>query len=171
MFHSPEGRIQGVWKRFNSKNELQEIHSGRCLGQKWSRIAENLDAWLLQISSKPAWMHSGRYSILVSIIHNAEREKPKTFHTPKTRSPKAELLQEGIFFLLQLFARDVLVMKKLEIEKTKPTFIISTFKTGTRKVGLVFSISNFSITKTSLANKWMRKKIPSCSNSALHKRC
>ena len=34
---------------------------------------------------------------------------------------KAELLQEGIFFLLQLFARDVLVM--LEIEKTKPTFI------------------------------------------------
>jgi len=44
---------------------------------------------------------------------------------------KAELLQEGIFFLLQLFARDVLVMKKLEIEKTKPTFIISTFKTDT----------------------------------------
>ena len=42
---------------------------------------------------------------------------------------KAELLQEGIFFLLQLFARDVLVMKKLEIEKTKPTSIISTFKT------------------------------------------
>ena len=26
--------------------------------------------------------------------------------------------------LLQLFAKDVLVMKKLEIEKTKPTFII-----------------------------------------------
>ena len=42
---------------------------------------------------------------------------------------KAELLQEGFFFLIQLFARDVLVMKKLEIEKTKPTFIISTFKT------------------------------------------
>ena len=42
---------------------------------------------------------------------------------------KAELLQEGILFLLHLFARDVLVMKKLEIEKTKPTFIISTFKT------------------------------------------
>ena len=42
---------------------------------------------------------------------------------------KAELLQEGIFFLLQLFARDVIVMKKLKIEKTKPTFIIPTFKT------------------------------------------
>ena len=26
---------------------------------------------------------------------------------------KAELLQEGIFFLIHLFARDVLVMKKL----------------------------------------------------------
>ena len=41
---------------------------------------------------------------------------------------KAELLQEGIFFLIHLFARDVLVMKKLEIEKTKPTFIISVLK-------------------------------------------
>ena len=58
-------------------------------------------------------------------------------------------------------------MKKLEIEKTKPTFVISTFKTDIIKVGLVFSISNFFITKTSLANKWMRKEIPSCSNSAL----
>ena len=67
---------------------------------------------------------------------------------------KAELLQEGIFFLLQIFARDVLVMKKLEIEKTKPTSIISTFKTDIIKVGLVFSISNFFIAKTSLANNW-----------------
>ena len=33
----------------------------------------------------------------------------------------AELLQEGIFFLIHLFARDVLVMKKLEIEETKTT--------------------------------------------------
>jgi hypothetical protein len=41
---------------------------------------------------------------------------------------KAELLQEGIFFLIHLFARDVLVGKKLEIEKTKPTFIISVLK-------------------------------------------
>ena len=81
MSHSPDGRIQGVWKKFNSKNEVQEIHSGRCPGQKWSRIAENLDAWLLQISSKPAWMHSGRYFILVLMIHNAERENTKTFHT------------------------------------------------------------------------------------------
>ena len=36
---------------------------------------------------------------------------------------KAELLQEGIFFLMHLFGRDVLLRKKLEIEKTKPTFI------------------------------------------------
>ena len=43
-------------------------------------------------------------------------------------------------------------MKKLEIEKTKSTFIISTFKTDIRIVGLVFSISNFFIAKTSLAN-------------------
>merc|ERR1739848_758765 len=42
----------------------------------------------------------------------------------------------------------------LEIEKTGPTFIISTFKTDIIKVGLVFSISNFFIAKTSLANNW-----------------
>ena len=41
---------------------------------------------------------------------------------------KAELLQEGIFFLIRLFAIDVLVIKKLEIEKTKPTFITSVLK-------------------------------------------
>ena len=50
-------------------------------------------------------------------------------------SIKAELLQEGIFFLVHLFARDILVMKKLEIEKTKPTFKISTFKTDIIKMG------------------------------------
>ena len=42
-------------------------------------------------------------------------------------------------------------MKKSEIEKTKPTFIISVLKVDIMKVGLVFSISNFFITKTSLA--------------------
>ena len=46
----------------------------------------------------------------------------------KMNLTKAELLQEGIFFLIHLFARDVLVMKKLEIEKTKPTFIIPVLK-------------------------------------------
>ena len=45
-------------------------------------------------------------------------------------------------------------MKKLEIEKTKPTFIISTFKTDMIRVGLVFSISNCFIAKMSLANNW-----------------
>ena len=58
-------------------------------------------------------------------------------------------------------------MKKLEIEKTKPTFIISVLKVDIIKVGLVFSISHFFITKTPLANNWRRKKIPSCSYSAL----
>ena len=77
---------------------------------------------------------------------------------------KAELL---LLKLLQLFARDVLAMKKLEIEKTKPTLIISVLKVDIIKVGLVFSISNFFITKTPLANNWRRKKIPSCSYSAL----
>ena len=37
---------------------------------------------------------------------------------------KPNYFKKVFFFLLQLFASDVLVMKKLEIEKTKPTFII-----------------------------------------------
>ena len=45
-------------------------------------------------------------------------------------------------------------MKKLENEKTKPTFIISVLKVDIIKVGLVFLISNFFIAKTSLANNW-----------------
>ena len=44
-------------------------------------------------------------------------------------------------------------MKELEIEETKTTQY-STFKTDIIKVGLVFSISNFFIAKTSLANNW-----------------
>ena len=45
-------------------------------------------------------------------------------------------------------------MKKLEIEKTKPTFIISVLKVEYYVV-LVSSISNIFTNKTSLANKWM----------------
>jgi hypothetical protein len=45
-------------------------------------------------------------------------------------------------------------MKKLEIEKTKPTFIISVLK-AEYKVVLVSSISNVFTNKTSLANKRM----------------
>ena len=70
---------------------------------------------------------------------------------------KARLQKEGIFFLVHLFARDILLMKKLEIEKTKPTFIISVLKVEYQVV-LVSSIFSFFINKMSLANKWMRKK-------------
>jgi hypothetical protein len=43
-------------------------------------------------------------------------------------SHKAKFAQEGIFFTLQLFAWQVLLIYKLEIKKTKPTFIISVLK-------------------------------------------
>ena len=48
----------------------------------------------------------------------------------------------------------VLVMKKLEIKKTKLTSIVSVLKVE-YKVVLVSSNSNFFTNKTSLANKWM----------------
>ena len=52
---------------------------------------------------------------------------------------KAKLL---LLKLIHLFAREVLLIRKLEIEETKTTQN-STFKTGIIKMGLVFSISNF----------------------------
>ena len=55
------------------------------------------------------------------------------------------------------------LVKKLEIEKTKATFIISVLKV-VYWVVLVSSISNFFSNKTFQANKWMRKKIPAWSN-------
>ena len=53
-------------------------------------------------------------------------------------------------------------MKKLEIEKTEATFIITVLKVEYWMV-LVSLISNF-FNNISRANKWMRKKIPTCSN-------
>ena len=66
------------------------------------------------------------------------------------RGVKAELL-------LLKSAREVLLEKKIGIEETMTTYY-STFKTDMIKVDLVFLISNFFITKMSLANKWMTKK-------------
>ena len=42
---------------------------------------------------------------------------------------KLNYCKKVFFFLIHLFARDILVMKKLEIEKTKPTFMMSVLKT------------------------------------------
>ena len=53
-------------------------------------------------------------------------------------------------------------MKKLEIEKTKPTFIISVLKVDIINVALVFSISNFFINKIALANIWMSFSCSTC---------
>ena len=66
---------------------------------------------------------------------------------------KAKLQKEGIFWS-SILTRNILLVKKLEIEETK-TIWYSIFKTNIIKVGLVFSISNFFIKKSSLANKWM----------------
>ena len=45
---------------------------------------------------------------------------------------EAKIPARRYFFLIHLFARDVEVMKKLEIEKTNITFIISVLKLNTK---------------------------------------
>ena len=52
-----------------------------------------------------------------ALIEKGNAAQKSTVLFPSDVSDKAELLQEGIFFLIYLFARDVLVTKKLEIEK------------------------------------------------------
>ena len=44
---------------------------------------------------------------------------PANFLTYLASYVKAKLQKEGIFFHIHLFARDILLMKKLEIEETK----------------------------------------------------
>ena len=55
---------------------------------------------------------------------------------------KLNYYKKVFFFLVHLFARDVLVMKKVEIEKAKPIFIISVLKVEYLVV-LISSISKF----------------------------
>ena len=48
---------------------------------------------------------------------------------------------------------EFLLVKRLEIEKTKTTFVISVLKVDITKVGFVCSISNFLINKTAQGRK------------------
>ena len=73
---------------------------------------------------------------LLSLVANKQAQISTTTVINILGLLKPNNCRKGFFFLLQLFARGVLVMKKLEIEKTKPTFIISTFKTDIIKLVL-----------------------------------
>ena len=66
----------------------------------------------------------------------------------KNSVAKGKCGQEGTFFAKDFLPWEILLIKKLDFEKTKPTKY-STFKTDITKVGLVFSISNFFINKIS----------------------
>jgi hypothetical protein len=65
---------------------------------------------------------------------------------------KAELPLEGIFFTLNFLPWEFLLVKKLEIEKTKTTKYTA-FKTDIIKVVLVFSISKFFTNEKSQVRK------------------
>ena len=67
--------------------------------------------------------------IEVNVVDAAEAIDAKVLMTHNIKNEyKAKFTQEGIFFVLKLFAWWVFSMKKLKIEKTKPTFIVKTFK-------------------------------------------
>ena len=70
---------------------------------------------------------------------------------------KAELPLEGIFFALNFLPWEFLLVKKLEIEKIKTTFMISVLKV-VYLVVLVFSISNILLIKIPREENRVRKK-------------
>ena len=87
----------------------------------------------------------------------------RLFNYSKKDATKAELLQlkPHPFICMRNF-----ITTKVGNQKAKPTFIISVLKV-VYQVALLSLISNFFSNKISHANKWMRKKISTCNNSAL----
>ena len=58
---------------------------------------------------------------IICLVGSVKKEKSKALVFCRTQRDNAELLKIGIFFLIHL------LIKQLEIQKTKPTFIISVF--------------------------------------------
>ena len=68
---------------------------------------------------------------------------------------KLNYRKKVFFFLIHLFASNILLMKKLEIEETKTTTYYSTFKTDIMKMGLVFFwFQTFSLIKVHWQINW-----------------
>ena len=67
---SPNGRMQGIWRRFNSKNQLEAILHCNFPAYKWRRVVENRESWLLHSTSKPTWMHGGGFGGIKSFDMN-----------------------------------------------------------------------------------------------------
>ena len=57
--------------------------------------------------------------MLLTSVYKIKQKHISTYS--EAISSKANLQKEGIFFLIHLFARDILFVKKLEIEETKTT--------------------------------------------------
>ena len=57
----------------------------------------------------------------LNILHHLLKNQIKLIHTYTYALKLHKLQKEGIFFLIHLFARDILLMKKFEIEETKTT--------------------------------------------------
>ena len=70
---------------------------------------------------------------------------------------KLNLQKKVLFLRTDFLPWEVLLIKKLEIEKTKPTFIISVLKV-LHLVVLVFSIYNFFSNKNRERNLFVKKK-------------
>ena len=69
---------------------------------------------------------------------------------------KANVCKKVLFLQTDFLSWEILIIKKLNFEKTKPT-CYSTFETDITKVGLVLLISNFFINKISQGRKSVRR--------------
>ena len=78
----------------------------------WRTLLQNiLPKYILMLN----FMNSVIYTVLQINRHS------HMIYWNCSNNTKAELLQVGIFFLIHLFAGEILLLKKLEIEETKTT--------------------------------------------------
>ena len=114
------------------------------------------------------WSFCNFGSILVQELNSfkqfyLQKRKRKYFLTPLGTSIK---LNYCSLTALNFLPWDFVIVKKLEIEKTKIFFIISVLKVVYHVV-LFFSIFNFFVNKNSQGTKLSGEKIPSSGNSVL----
>ena len=135
---SPDGRVQGMWKKLNSKNQLNDIHHCDFPFYKWRRIAENLEAWKFHSSKNPKWMHNGfqlitadnlkTFSLCKFISQNTAyecmafdksnlNEYSEGFFIPFLHDCKSDFITSDIFYHIDLVTQERMYPKEFNIEK------------------------------------------------------
>ena len=113
-------QIAKVLLRFGANPDLRDEDGKTPLDKARERNDEGHREVASILQSPADWITSPSTEDTSAATASEEEQQPSI-----ADQGKARFVQEGIFFALNLFAGKILLIKKLEIEKTKPTFMIS----------------------------------------------